>query len=486
MAATAQQLADFACGTRFEDLPAEVVDYTKLVIFDSLICGIAARELERTKMMHAVVAQLGREPEASVFGMDRRVPAVHAAMANAEIMNLLDADDTFFASSHFAVFSVAAAFAEAQRLHRSGKDIVRAVAVGFDINARLNLATLLMNEVEGKFQWSALAGMGFAAFGTAASAAIVIGLDRERLRNAFGLVSWLAPTAIAMDMAKRREFESLKYGNYAGTTQAGMLAPRLAQQGYAGDQECLDRDPGFLRAQGSLSTDYELLVSELGQKWWILETALKYYPSCRYTHGPIDMLRKLMREQQLQAADIERIEIHLNPMAYGMSLFREPPRRIPVDHRAPLNGAFNIPYVMALAALGRRPGPQWYARENLEDPEVWDLAARIYTSVDEDAKDEVLRAFRETRIRRFRKTRGALTVWTRGQQYRCTAEYCDGDPWTAETRPTWDRLREKLETFCGDRLGSSTVRRIADDAQRLDGIADVSAALDGAGGFWGC
>jgi len=149
-------------------------------------------------------------------------------------------------------------------------------------------------------------------------------LNCEQMRNLFGLVSWMAPTSVCMGVTARREFESMKYANYAGVAQAGMLATRLAEQGYVGDQECLDREPGFMRAQGSLKTDFELLVAELGQKWWILETALKYYPSCRYTHGPIDMLRKLMREQRLQAADIERIEIHMNPMAYAHSAVSRP------------------------------------------------------------------------------------------------------------------------------------------------------------------
>ncbi|MFN8627273.1 MAG: MmgE/PrpD family protein [Candidatus Binatia bacterium] len=477
MANHAQQLADFVHDTPFEDLPAEVVDYTKLVILDSLICGIAAGPEERSRMMQAVVKQLGGPPEASVFGMPGRAPAVHAAMANAEIMNLLDADDTLFSSSHFAVFSVAAGLAEAQRRRRSGKELIRSVALGFDVNTRLNLATLLMDEVDGTFQWASLAGMGFAAFGTAASAATLSGLNREQLRNLFGLVSWMAPTSVCMDMTARREFESMKYANYAGVAQAGMLATRLAEQGYVGDRECLDREPGFLRAQGSLKTDVELLVADLGQKWWILETALKYYPSCRYTHGPIDMLRKLMREQRLQAADLERIEIHMNPMAYAHSLFRDPATRIAPDHRAALNGAFNIPYVMALAALDRRPGPRWYAKENIEDPDVWALASRIHTTVDEGAKDEVARAFRETRIRRFRKTRGALTVWVHGQRYHCTTEYCDGDPWSPETRPTWERVASKFEDFCGDFLPSRTIDELVTQVRQLETVADVSAGL---------
>jgi len=271
-----QALADFAVDTRFEDLPAEVVDTAKLVILDSLICGLAAGGLERTRMMHGVVSRLGGRPEASVFGLDGRFPSALAATANAEIMNLLDADDTFFNASHFAVFNVAAALAEAQRLGASGRDLIRAVAVGFDVSARLDLSKLTIAVVDGQLRWSPIQGMGYAAFGTAASAGAVARLDREQMRNAFGLCAWYAPTPVANTMHRRTEFCSLKYANYAGAAHAGMLAALLAEQGYVGDQDVLDGEPSFVHAQGAVGADPELLLEGLGATWWILETAIKY------------------------------------------------------------------------------------------------------------------------------------------------------------------------------------------------------------------
>jgi 2-methylcitrate dehydratase PrpD len=447
------------------------------VILDSLICGIAAGSLERSKMIHGVVRALGGPEESSVFGLESSVPAVNAAMANAEIMNLLDADDTLFNSIHLAAFNVAAGLAEAQRLGASGRGLVRAVAVGFDVSARINLADLRMQEIDGSFRFTPIMGMGFASFGTAASAAAVAGLDGEQLRNTFGLVGWMAPTPVSVGMPNRSEFESFKYGNYAGTAHAGMLATRLAQAGYVGDQQCLDAAPGFMTAQGGLDTDYELLVDGLGERWWILETSLKYYPSCRYTHGPIDMLQELMREEGLAADDLERIDVYLNPMAYGAQMFREPAKRIAPDHRAPLHGAFNIPYVLALVALGRRPGPSWYSKQNLEDRTVWDVASRIHTAVDPQAEDEARRAFNETRIRRFRKTRGALGVRARGREFHRSTEYCGGDPWSSDTRPSWERIRQKFDEFCGELLPRAAIEEITRQVRGLEDIGDLSREL---------
>jgi len=277
-------------------------------------------------------------------------------------------------------------------------------------------------------------------------------------------------------VSTRLEHFSFKYANYPGTAQAGMMALMLAERGYVGDQECLDGE-GFIRAQGSLSTDHELMVEELGQKWWILETCIKYYPSCRYTAGPIDMLRRLMQKERLKAQDLERIEIRMHPMGYALRIFREPPRSIAPDHRAPLNGAFNIPYVMALAALGRAPGPQWYSKENLTDPEVWQLASRIVTSEDESARGDVVRAFRQTRIRRFRKTPASMRVWARGREFSCESEYADGDPWSPETKATWERVQQKLESFCSDLLSRAQMDTLVEQVRGLERIEDVSRGL---------
>lgn len=470
-------LADFVATTRFEDLPSEVVDYTKLVILDSLICGIAAGGMERSRMMHGVVEALQGPEEASVFGLRHKVPAMHAAMANAEIMNLLDADDTFFTSTHFAVFNVAGALAEAQRLRSNGKRLILATAVGFDVNARINLAQFLMDERDGEFVWSRIMGSGFAAMGTAASAAVVGELSTDDVHRLFGLTSWLAPTPVVNKMTVIREMPSFKYSPYSGIAQSGMLALALTRQGYHGDAGCLDGELNFCDAQGSMRTDTELLVGELGSKWWILETALKYQPSCRYTHGPITMLQRLMTEEKLEAGDIEKIEVRMNPMGYALNFFKEPAKSLAADHCAPLNGSFNIPYVLALIALGRTPSPLWYSEQNLSDPEVWDLASRIVTAEDTSARDEVRRAFKETRIRRFRKTPSSMTVWARGREFVRESDYADGDPWTPETRPTWDRIRRKFQDFCGHMLPATAIDELTKKVRQLETLDDVDAEL---------
>ncbi len=470
-------LADFASATTFANIPEKVADYTKILILDTLICGLAAGGAERSRIMHKVLASQGGHAEASVFGTASRYPAPLAAMANAEIMNYLDADDSFFTSSHFAAFNVAAALAEGQRLGASGEDIIASVAVGFDINARLNLAALVMRAKEdGTFEWQQVGGMGFATFGTAVTAGMLKKLGKEQMRNAFGLAACMAPTPKTNTMPGRLEHPSMKYANYQGVALAGMQAAVLAEYGYTAEQNCLDSGH-FLQAQGCMDFDNDLLKEDIGRKWWILETSVKFYPSCRYTHGPIDMMLRLMREENITVDDIEKVVIHMNPLAYALRQFREPPKRIEPDHRAALNGAFNIPYVIALAALGHTPGPNWYAPETLEDKNVWALAAKITTRVDENAKDSVRESLK-LKIRRFRETPSSISIFAKGKQLDLSSKYASGDPWNDQTRVTWNQIARKFHDFCGGLMPSQKIDRMITQFKSLEIVKNFDREID--------
>jgi 2-methylcitrate dehydratase PrpD len=471
------RLADFASEARYSDIPEDVADYTKLLLLDTIICGIAAGDMQRSKIMHRVLESMGGHPDATVFGTAQRYPAPLAAMVNAEIMNYLDADEAFFTSSHFAAFNAAAALAEGQRAGASGKEMIAAMAVGFDVNARLNLASVVLRATpSGGFEWARVQGMGFASFGTAASSGMLKKLDREQMRNAFGLVTSMAPTPMTNTMPDRLNHFTMKYANYQGVALAGMQAAILAENGYEAEQTSLDSGH-FLMAQGCVDFDSDLLSQEIGSKWWIMETSIKFYPSCRYTHGPIDMMLRLMKDENISVGDIEKVVIYMNPLGYALKQFREPRKEIADDPCAPLNGAFNIPYVIALAALGRKAGPGWYSTETLDDKEVWALANRITTQVDEAAKDETRNALKE-KIRRFRETPSSLSITAKGQTFHLKSKYAAGDPWNEQTRANWAQVSKKFHDFCGHQISAGKIDRIISQFRALEDIENIDREID--------
>ncbi len=477
---TIETFARFAVRTGSDAIPPEVREYARIVLLDTLVCGLAAARLERSQMAQRLAARFGGPSEATVFGLAQRVAAVNAAHANAEMMNALDADDTFYNAAHFAAIVAAAALADAERMHLDGAGLLRAFTLGFEVSARVNLASAIMQYENGEFRWSQILGNGGDAFGAAVASAVASGLDERTLANALGIVGWTTPTPKATNMAIRREFNSFKYAPYGWVAQTGMVAAALAAEGYTGDTDVLDIHPGFFEAQGFLSSYPDLLASEPGRRWWIMDTALKPYPSCRYTHPAIEAISAWRAREALDPADIDSIVVRMNPAAYATCFFHSPQPSITPDHRAPLHGAFNIPYVLALALLGRPRGPGWYDAANLQDPAVWALARRVRTEPDPQLavawREEVL----NSPLRRPQRTRASITLTVRGVEHLIESDANPGDPWDEATRADRAWVESKFHDFCADlvpRAQREALIAAVWDIEQVDDVARVLAPL---------
>lgn len=471
------QLARFATRTTGAEIPDDVRDYGKIVLLDSIICGLAATRLKRGRMVQRVAERFGGPAESTVFGSKTKVAAINAAHANADLMNALDADDTFFNSAHFAVFGVAAGLAESERLGAGGEVLLRSSILAFEINARLNLATSLMSFEDGQFRWSPLSSHGYASLGTAAACAIVGGWDAERLTHAFGLTAWMAPPAKNTYMAERRSFNAFKYGPYGAIAHAGMLGAALAEEGYVGDADVLDRTPGFIEAMGYLGGEREEITAGLGERWWIMDTSLKPYPTCRFTHAALDAISAFPAAHGIPVSKIESMEVRLSPAAYRILQFNTPASSIPDDVVAPLSGAFNLPYAAALALLGHAPGPQWYDADRLTDPQVWELARRITTAPDPELNAEWEADLKEHPGGQIRRTRGALTIRADGKEYVVESDFAQGDPWDESTRADWDFVTRKLADFCEGILPEDAQRELVEVVRDIESVDDVSRVL---------
>lgn len=477
MRTTIDTLADFSAGTAAADIPAAVLEYTKLVLCDTVVSGLCTGGLERAGMARALAGRMGGgEQESLVLGSSTRASVLAAGYANADLMNLLDADETFFNGAHFAAMSFAPALAEAERGRRPGIELLRAAALSFDVNARLNLGTSLMEYDGESFRFSQLSSHGYAALGAAVAMGILGGHDADRVAHSLGLATWLAPTAKNGYMSRRRRFNSLKYSPNGQIAHAGMTASMMAGLGYEGDRDTLDTQPGFLEAQGYRGGDRAAITADLGGTWWITETSVKPYPSCRYSHAAIDALRGLQRRRRLAADDITGIEVRLSPAAYSISQFREPHREISDDHVAPYAVQFNMPTLAALALLDVPPGPAWHTPEVFDAPEVRALAAKVTIT-----EDPVLaKEWHETITgsgEKVRRTRGSLTVSTAGDTEVIESDFALGDPWDDQTRMTWELLADKLATFGAGLLTPDRQRELLEGFRTLDDVDDVATGL---------
>lgn len=477
MTTTIESLAAFVVGTPADAIPDEVVEYSKLLLCDTVVCALATAELERGAMARNLARRMGGRGESLLLGSADRTSVLSASYANADLMNVLDADETFFNSAHFAAMSFAPALARAEQGRASGAELVRAAALSFDVNARLNLGTSLLEYDGEQIRFSQLSSHGYAALGAAAAMGVLGGFVTEQLAHAMGLATWLTPTAKNGYMGSRRRFNSLKYAPNGQIAHAGVTAAMMAAEGYIGDVDSLDTQPGFLEAQGYRGGDRAAILADLGSMWWITETSVKPYPACRFAHAALDAVLEFQRTRSVDLDDIERVEVRLGPGAYSISQFRDPLPELPDDHTGTFAGQFNMPHLVAAALLGVPAGPKWFSAAMIDDPRVRALASRVVVTEDPVLRKEWQDTLAAESGGKMRRTRGSITVHTRSGAVDFETDFALGDPWADATRASWSMLEDKIAGFCEGIIDSGRRARMVSAFRDLDKIDDVAAEL---------
>ena len=245
------QLAEFCANIKLAALPPEVVTRARFLVLDLVGNIVRARhDAESTASFVATVRSLGMATgNAGVFGDAARYSPVGAAFLNGALAHSLDFDDTHAAGSlHPGAPVIPAALAAGEMAGASGADVLAAIIAGYEVTCRVALALPAGEHYDRGFHPTATCG----AFGAAAAAARVFGLDADGVAGAMGTV--LSQTAGSLQFL----------ANGAWT--------KRSQVGWAAVNGLTGRDPGARGLQRRLR-------SARGQAW--LHARLRAEPETR-------------------------------------------------------------------------------------------------------------------------------------------------------------------------------------------------------------
>lgn len=401
-----QELADFAVGCRDGGLDdavrADVLDRI-LDVTGNALAG-RAESLGASDPDQAVlraVTAWGGTPQSAVIGSDERLPAPSAALVNGTLAHVLDFDDTHLPSVlHPAASVVPAALAAAEAVGAGGADVIAAVAAGIEITNRLGMASYLpelRNSLffEKGFHATSICG----TLGAAAAAGLLYGLDSDQLASAMGIAASMGAGIIEAN----RTGGTVKRIHCGWAAHGGVTAAVLAKEGVTGPPTVLEGRFGFFAAYLDGKYDSDAMLGELGQRWELLRTVYKPYPSNHFTHPGIDCALAL-RAQGLDPAEIDTVELGVaTPVLRTIA----EPRAEKVRPRSPYHAKFSGPFTVARALLGGG-GLGLYLDDFTEvtytDPQVLALAERITLVADERASEIFPRAF--AAVLRVRTTTG--------------------------------------------------------------------------------
>ncbi len=357
-----KRLAEFVAGARLEDVPAATRHEAKRAILDNLGVALGAADDPGVAIARRVALELGGSPQATLWADGRRTSVTHAALVNGIMSHILDYDDTHLPTIlHPSGPLVNAAVPLAEWLGSSGRDLLAAYVLGFEVEARVSLSVYPEHYDVG---WHITGTAG--TLGAAAAAARLLGLSAEQTVYALG-------AAVTQASGLREMFGSMCKSLHVGdAARNGILAALLAREGFTSSPEPIDGRRGF---GAVLSTAFKAdeLTADLGQRWELHRNGLKPYACGVVTHPAIDAARRLRAMGYLPGA-VARIDAYVHPLVLELCGKTEP--------RVGLEGKFSIYHCIAMGFLENAAGPAQFTDELVNRPDAVELRRKVRATAD--------------------------------------------------------------------------------------------------------
>lgn len=419
-------LVFFAHALQAADLGGEVVDRAKYLLLDYLGVAIAGSLSESSQPAYRMLAKSPVPGPCTVIGTGTKTTPELAALANGTASHSVELDDTHQAGSihpGVVIFSTAIALSE---LHPeiSANQFIAAVAAGYEVATRLAIAVQPKEHYALGFHPTATCGV----FGAAVTAAKLLRLSQDQMLSAVGIAGSMAAGSLEF-LAEGTWTKRLHPGLAA---QNGILAAKLAAEGFRGPATILEGRDGFLFSY-SRKPRPEFVTLDLGKSFEILRTAVKPHACCRYMQAPIDALIALATEHDLYPEQIERVEVCV--LEAGWGLVCEPGAR-KYSPSNTVDAQFSMPFGAAVALTDRAAGLDQFSigEEGALSAQIKSLMGKVALMKDmriEKNFPEEWPAIAKVRL-------------TDGREFEKFVRFPKGDP---ENPLTWAELSLKFESL---------------------------------------
>ena len=447
-----RQLAEFVAHTSYGDLPSEVVEQAKLFILDTLGCALGGRVQAREEVswVTSFMTLQNADGQSTVFGESGKTSAVIAALTNGAMAHTIDFDDTHMPSiTHLGSSLVATIFALGEELQSSGKDVIAAFVLGFDVAGRIGRCAMPAHY---KY-WHPTATFG--GIGAAAAAAKLLNLDADGIEMTMGL---------AADAAGGLRY-CVDNGDFSKSLHPAMAAMKavlfaqLIKGGATGPRGILEYPSGFFNAFSG-EADTEPLLDRLGEYYEISVGSLKSLPTIQCSHTAVEKTLDLVSKHDLQTADIAEISIVQSETMPGQGMNYAP--------KSPLAARLSTPFAVSLGLRDGAVTLERFSDATLADPEINELISRIKVA----ASMELAEKYPHT-------VASLVDIKTRdGRTFSGEQIYAKGDP---NNPMTPDEITAKFSTLAAGALGVEQVDQITTDILALERAEDLCAVTKSLG-----
>ena len=366
----AHRLAEFSCSLDFEDLSKEVVHEVKRRVIDSLGCALGAWNEDPCLIARKVASDFTAKNGATVIGTAHKAPPDWAAFATGCCIRYFDYNDTYLSKEPaHPSDNISAALAIAESSGASGRELITAIALAYEVQCRLCDAASIRAR-----GWDHVT---YGAFSTALACARLMKLDREKTRHAVNIAG---VACAAMRQARVGELSHWKGVAFANAARHGVYSALLARAGMTGPAPIFEGQMGFEKQLGvSLGNVGEVFVKRPNEKnvnegtaAMILKTSVKYWPAEYHSQSAIEAAMFLRKEigdpARIQSVRIESHDASVDIIGSEPEKWK-PETRETADH--------SLPYITSIALIDGEVTDKQFQPERFMDPKIWKFLENV-------------------------------------------------------------------------------------------------------------
>jgi len=365
----AERLAEYADRLRYDDLDAATIEQVKILVIDTIGCGIAAFDEQPVRACRDI-ALAAAGGVSTVIGTDRRTTPDLASFANGAAFRYWDLNDIYLpkgvAQGAHPSDHIAACLSVAEAEKKSGQALITAIVLGYEINCRLVDAINLADR-----GWDPPV---LSLPAVALAAGKLMKLSPEKLAQA---VSLAINDHIPLGQTRKQTMSDWKGLADAEANRNAVFAAMLARAGLTGPAPIFEGALGFFQLVSGPADVDTASFGGRNSEFRVHKVGLKPYPVV--VHAQTSILAGMAVAKEVGDLDrIASIEIATTQRGYQMTGSEvekwSPQTRETADH--------SLPYVAARAMFDGDINHRSFEPDKLRDPRIIAFMRKIIVKPD--------------------------------------------------------------------------------------------------------
>jgi 2-methylcitrate dehydratase len=357
---TSDAIVTFVTELTADRLRRPAVEAATARLVDSIGCAVAAIDSDPARIARRLAAGSTGPLPATAIGLESPTTAELAAFANSVMVRYLDCNDMYFTArgggGHPSDL-IPAALAVGEAARSTGAEVLRSIALGYEVNGALATAVWLRER-----GWDQ--GLNVVA-AAAMMAGALLGLSRKQLGHALALA--VTPN-VAVRQTRVGHLSMWKGCATAGAVRNGIFAALLAREGMTGPPKPYEGSSGIWE---QVTGPFEIRLPVTDGALVVEDVATKTRPAEYNAQGPLDLILDLRPEVRLDA--IEAIEVDTYHLTYH-EIGSDPAKWVPTSRET---ADHSLAYLLAVALIDGKIDVDSCSPERIGDPAIAPLMQRI-------------------------------------------------------------------------------------------------------------